>query len=302
MSLVAGGETIEGENVESPKTYFLNGALCQEKDVQAPRRNVAKLLGTSENGTARRLLLFDGQSRLCLGFVSIVVGRDSSDLFRFAPLQSDLGQEVLLSHGVPKDIDSVVLLRDGEVYTHSDAALEASSPLHPTTHGFRGCTQGAGLGVAAGDPGSLRSFHSVQGSSKNKQGMIRLLKSLLSSFSEPDFQKECCTARAEPPRARAVWAYQEVERLKKSAGKDLADQGFYQLPGRAELAFAIQEQLLPCFGAWASKSGVTDMIGQCAAYLEDPEVAQLFDSVNAKLGMSPSACAKFREKAKLMLP
>lgn len=27
-------------------------------------------------------------------------------------------------------------------------------------------------------------------------------------------------------------------------------QGFYQLPGRVELAFAIQEQLLPCFGAW----------------------------------------------------
>ncbi|CAK9027262.1 unnamed protein product [Durusdinium trenchii] len=138
MSLVAGGETIEGENVESPKTYFLNGALCQEKDVQAPRRNVAKLLGTSENGTARRLLLFDGQCRLCLGFVSIVVGRDSSDLFRFAPLQSDLGQEVLLSHGVPKDIDSVVLLRDGEVYTHSDAALEVLGDLDGLISGLWG--------------------------------------------------------------------------------------------------------------------------------------------------------------------
>ncbi|WP_459806159.1 thiol-disulfide oxidoreductase DCC family protein, partial [Herbidospora sp. RD11066] len=70
------------------------------------------------------MILFDGQCRLCLGFVAIVTGRDSSDLFRFAPLQAKLGQDVRESHGVPKDIDSVVLLRDKELFTHSDAALE----------------------------------------------------------------------------------------------------------------------------------------------------------------------------------
>lgn len=181
-------------------------------------------------------------------------------------VEKELREELAVKHGLPKGKDLQKLFDDlkddPDVYVNAEsirAALEAAQPAKEKD--------------AAMPPGS----------SKNKQGMIRLLKSLLSSFSEPDFQKE-------------------VERLKKSAGKDLADQGFYQLPGRVELAFAIQEQLLPCFGFEASKSGVTDMIGQCAAYLEDPEVAQLFDSVNAKLGMSPSACAKFREKAKLMLP
>uniref|UniRef100_A0A6T9LSG4 DUF393 domain-containing protein n=1 Tax=Alexandrium catenella TaxID=2925 RepID=A0A6T9LSG4_ALECA len=82
------------------------------------------LLGTTPSGEKRRLILFDGMCRLCMGFVGIVVSRDSHGLFRFAPLQSDLGQEVLAWHGLPKDLDSVVLHRDGEVFIRSSAALE----------------------------------------------------------------------------------------------------------------------------------------------------------------------------------
>ena len=115
-------------STESEKTYFHNGSMVQKADLEE-RPDALMLLGQNAAGTTRRLILFDGQCRLCLGFVSIVVGRDSSDLFRFAPLQSKLGQEVLRSHNVPQDIDSVVLLREDQVFTHSDAALEVLGEL-----------------------------------------------------------------------------------------------------------------------------------------------------------------------------
>ncbi|CAJ1367851.1 unnamed protein product [Effrenium voratum] len=109
----------------SDKIYFKDGVKASKVEVQEGGR-VQTLLGESAHGP-RRLILFDGQCRLCLGFVSIVVGRDSSDLFRFAPLQSALGQEVLASFSLPKDLDSVVLLRENQIFTHSDAALEVPS-------------------------------------------------------------------------------------------------------------------------------------------------------------------------------
>jgi len=41
---------------------------------------------------------------------------------------------------------------------------------------------------------------------------------------------------------------------------------------------------IPGFGLQATREGVTEMIKRCAEHLDDPEVAQLMDSVNAKLG------------------
>eukprot|EP00439_Symbiodinium_sp_Y106_P059705 s213_g8.t1 len=60
---------------------------------------------------------------------------------------------------------------------------------------------------------------------------------------------------------------------------------------------SLKEQLAPCFGFQGSKEGVLSMISECGKFLTDPEVAELFDAVNAKLGMSPAACKAFRAKA-----
>lgn len=87
--------------------------------------------GPGDVGT-RRLVLFDGACRLCLGFISSVVARDQEDIFRFAPLQSPLGQDVLRAQCLPPDLDSVCLYRDGVAYTHSEAALEICGELHGT--------------------------------------------------------------------------------------------------------------------------------------------------------------------------
>ena len=47
-----------------------------------------------------------------------------------------------------------------------------------------------------------------------------------------------------------------------------------------------EEKSLPGFGLQATREGVTEMIKRCAEHLDDPEVAQLMDSVNANLGCS----------------
>eukprot|EP00930_Biecheleria_cincta_P070140 TRINITY_DN57789_c0_g1_i1.p1 TRINITY_DN57789_c0_g1~~TRINITY_DN57789_c0_g1_i1.p1 ORF type:complete len:189 (+),score=36.26 TRINITY_DN57789_c0_g1_i1:39-605(+) len=119
------------------RKYFVNGKEATEEEVNKLEDTQAQAAEPPspfevllEHSTAqRRLILFDGQCRLCLGFIAIVAGRDSRDLFRFAPLQSGLGQRVLAWHALPKDLDSVVLHRDGAVFTHSDAALEVLGDL-----------------------------------------------------------------------------------------------------------------------------------------------------------------------------
>mmetsp|Transcript_13849 Transcript_13849/g.25943 ORF Transcript_13849/g.25943 Transcript_13849/m.25943 type:complete len:183 (-) Transcript_13849:85-633(-) len=121
---------------ESDKVYFADGKVVEPPKANTHSR-VAAVLGESA-GERRRLILFDGQCRLCLGFVAVVVSRDSGDRFRFAPLQSKLGQEVLVWKELPKDLDSVVLLRGSEAFTHSDAALEVIGELDGVISGLWG--------------------------------------------------------------------------------------------------------------------------------------------------------------------
>eukprot|EP00439_Symbiodinium_sp_Y106_P080699 s972_g19.t1 len=55
----------------------------------------------------------------------------------------------------------------------------------------------------------------------------------------------------------------------------------------------VQKEILPSFGFEGSK----EMIMHCARFLRHREVALLLDAVNAKLGMTPAACRRFRELA-----
>ncbi|MFC7019594.1 MULTISPECIES: thiol-disulfide oxidoreductase DCC family protein [Haloarcula] len=76
------------------------------------------------------LLLFDGVCNLCNGFVRFVVQFDDAGEFLFAPLQSDVGQELSRRHGLEtEDFDTVVLVEDGQVYKKSEAVLRVSRRL-----------------------------------------------------------------------------------------------------------------------------------------------------------------------------
>ncbi|MGI4742514.1 MAG: thiol-disulfide oxidoreductase DCC family protein [Janthinobacterium lividum] len=80
------------------------------------------------------VILFDGVCNLCHGFVQFIIRHDTAGQFRFAALQSPAGQALLAAHGhaaLPplSDPDSVVLLHNGRLYTHSTAILHIARLL-----------------------------------------------------------------------------------------------------------------------------------------------------------------------------
>ena len=80
------------------------------------------------------LILFDGVCNLCNGFVQFVIRHDPAGRFRFAALQSDAGRAVLAAHGVDAaaamaEPESVRLLHEGRLYSHSDAVLRIAHAL-----------------------------------------------------------------------------------------------------------------------------------------------------------------------------
>lgn len=69
----------------------------------------------------RALILFDGVCNMCNASVRFVVARDSDDRFRFAPLQSDVGKEVMEAYGLRDDLSTFFLIDAGRVFEKSDA-------------------------------------------------------------------------------------------------------------------------------------------------------------------------------------
>ena len=79
----------------------------------------------------QRVILFDGVCNLCSASVQYVIERDYQNLFKFASLQSNFGQEVLEKHQLPvDDFDSFILLENNEIYQRSTAALKVAKHLN----------------------------------------------------------------------------------------------------------------------------------------------------------------------------
>ncbi len=74
----------------------------------------------------KKIILFDGVCNLCNSAVQYVIKRDKKDIFRFAALQSEIGQKLLQERGIStSEIDSIILITPGiSYYTKSDAALK----------------------------------------------------------------------------------------------------------------------------------------------------------------------------------
>ena len=76
------------------------------------------------------VILFDGVCNLCSGFVRFVLPRDEAGKYRFASLQSDAGQALLAEHDLPSDdLESVVLIEDGESHLKSAAIIRIATGL-----------------------------------------------------------------------------------------------------------------------------------------------------------------------------
>jgi predicted DCC family thiol-disulfide oxidoreductase YuxK len=82
----------------------------------------------------RALLLYDGVCALCNASVRFLLKHDTQDKFRYTPLESNLGREVLARFDIHTFPDGVMLLTDaltpGEhLYQRSDAVATALQHL-----------------------------------------------------------------------------------------------------------------------------------------------------------------------------
>lgn len=75
------------------------------------------------------IVLFDGICNLCNGSVTFIMDRDPEGYFRFAPLQSDVAQDLLRDSAKSKSLSSLVLLEGGQCYSRSTAVLRIARRL-----------------------------------------------------------------------------------------------------------------------------------------------------------------------------
>ena len=76
------------------------------------------------------IILFDGVCNLCNGAVQFIIKHDKKDKFKFAPLQSEFGQNQLVKYQLNRtSMDTFVYLSKGKAYTKSTAALKIAKEL-----------------------------------------------------------------------------------------------------------------------------------------------------------------------------
>lgn len=70
-----------------------------------------------------RVILFDGECNFCNRSVQFIIKRDPKARFKFASLQSEVGEQLLDEYNAPKHIDSLVLIENNRIFYKSTAAL-----------------------------------------------------------------------------------------------------------------------------------------------------------------------------------
>ena len=76
------------------------------------------------------IVLFDGVCNFCNSSVNLMIRKDNTDYFRFLPLQSEKGKKIVEQfHLDPENLQTVILLENGKIYTRSTAALRIARKL-----------------------------------------------------------------------------------------------------------------------------------------------------------------------------
>ena len=77
-----------------------------------------------------KVILFDGVCNLCNGAINFVIKKDSKNIFKFATLQSEIGQSLLSKFNIDTSkIDSMILIDGEKCYIKSSAALRIAKYL-----------------------------------------------------------------------------------------------------------------------------------------------------------------------------
>jgi predicted DCC family thiol-disulfide oxidoreductase YuxK len=76
------------------------------------------------------IVLFDGVCNFCNSSVNFIIEHDKAGYFKFAPIQSETGEELIAKHGITTaDTDSVIVVENDRAYTYSSAALRIAKQL-----------------------------------------------------------------------------------------------------------------------------------------------------------------------------
>lgn len=87
-----------------------------------------------------KVILFDGVCNLCNGAINFVIKKDKGNIFKFAPLQSEIGKTLLSKFEIDTSkVDSIILVDGEKCYVKSSAALRIAKDLsggYPLLYGF----------------------------------------------------------------------------------------------------------------------------------------------------------------------
>ncbi|MBS1508813.1 MAG: DUF393 domain-containing protein [Bacteroidetes bacterium] len=76
-----------------------------------------------------KIILFDGVCNLCNASVQFILKRDKHRVFKFASLQSEFAEKLLIKLGYPDRPDTIVLIDGDKIFVRSDATLTIARHL-----------------------------------------------------------------------------------------------------------------------------------------------------------------------------
>ena len=77
------------------------------------------------------IVLFDGVCNFCNSSINRIIKHDKKNYFRFAPLQSVIGQELLKKYAIDSSqTDSIILIENNKAYIKSTAILRVTKHLN----------------------------------------------------------------------------------------------------------------------------------------------------------------------------
>jgi predicted DCC family thiol-disulfide oxidoreductase YuxK len=79
--------------------------------------------------SVNNIVLFDGECNFCNNSVQFIIKRDRKAQFKFASIQSDVGEEIVRTFNVPANINSLILVEGNKCYFKSSAALRICKNL-----------------------------------------------------------------------------------------------------------------------------------------------------------------------------
>lgn len=71
----------------------------------------------------KKIILFDGVCNYCNEKVNFIIKHDVKDIFRFATLQSKIGQEIVKQLGINSSVDSLILVEPRNAYYIKSEAI-----------------------------------------------------------------------------------------------------------------------------------------------------------------------------------